>query len=123
MRVQDQKNILLGQLFTHAAMAQSGRLVEPTAAADAISALLTVAQKRSFLAESATSVILDVFDQIPPESVSKVTYVHPGSLHFFMTANSHSGRTPARIQAKRPNALVVTRMSLQMRVRIDHAWG
>ena len=54
-------------------MAQARRLTEPSAAADAITALLTISLKRSFLAESATTVILDIFDQMPHSTTVEVS--------------------------------------------------
>lgn len=48
----------------------------PQTAAASITALLTISKKRSFLAESAISVILDIFDVMPRDCVSELITSH-----------------------------------------------
>lgn len=70
--------MLLGQLFTQAALAQAGRLTDQETAAASITTLLAISKKRSFLAESATSVVLDICDKLPRASLQEIMVSHEG---------------------------------------------
>lgn len=56
----EQRDLLLGQAFLYAALAQGGALTAPQDAAAAIEALLCVAQSKPFMRELVMSVVLTV---------------------------------------------------------------
>lgn len=74
--MQEEKNVLLGQLFFHASLLQAHRLDTVDRAKQSITALFQIAKKRSFLQEACTSTVLDVLDGLPPGKAAELIDSH-----------------------------------------------
>ena len=76
MGVQEEKNVLLGQLFLHASLLQAHRLGTAQDAEKSITALFKVAHKRSFLYEACVSTVLDIIDALPSDEAMQLIDTH-----------------------------------------------
>lgn len=76
LAVQEEKNVLLGQLFLHASLLQARRLNTNENAEKSITALFKIAQKRSFLYEACISTVLDVLDGLPADLATQLIDSH-----------------------------------------------
>ena len=70
MKPSEQKNIQLGQLFMYGACVQAGRATSADSAASVVTALLTLASKRPFMAEACVAIVLDVCDALDSSAIS-----------------------------------------------------
>lgn len=74
--MQEEKNVLLGQLFFHASLLQARRLKTVDSAKQSITALFQIAKKRSFLQEACTSTVFDVLDGLPTDKAVELIDTH-----------------------------------------------
>ncbi|KAK4378537.1 hypothetical protein RND71_000399 [Anisodus tanguticus] len=90
MKGQDIKDCLLGRLFAYGAIARSGRLtLEWTADKNTpyikefVGSLVSLAAKKTYLQESAVSIILELVDKLPVEVSSNHVLEAPGLKEWF----------------------------------------
>lgn len=85
------KDVLIGRVFGYAAVVRSGRLVGREAAgqlAHCLQQLATLAAKRSYLHESAASVVLAALQPLKPKALGKALSAAPAVLEFMQREKS-----------------------------------
>ncbi|XP_027331081.1 rDNA transcriptional regulator pol5 [Abrus precatorius] len=113
MKGQEAKDCLLGRLFAYGALARSGKLAQEWSLdkntpciREFISLLISLANKKRYLREPAVSIILDLVEKLPAETLVNHVLEAPGLQEWFESA----------IEVGNPDALL---LALKVREKIS----
>ncbi|XP_072999992.1 rDNA transcriptional regulator pol5 [Typha latifolia] len=115
MKGQEVKDNLLGRLFSYGSLARSGRIAtewilddKTSIVKDFMSVVISLAGKKRYLSEPATSIILDMVEKLPGEAILTEVIKAPG-MHQWMDKAAEVGD---------PDALLLA-LKLQERLNVD----
>ncbi|XP_043711962.1 rDNA transcriptional regulator pol5-like [Telopea speciosissima] len=116
MKGQEARDCLLGRLFAYGALAQSGRIAEEwncdkntPIVKEFTSSVISLASKKRYLQEPASSVILDLIEQLPAEALLSHVLEAPGINEWFVGA----------VEVGNPDALLLA-LKLREQISVDN---
>ncbi|KAE9595052.1 putative DNA-directed DNA polymerase [Lupinus albus] len=117
MKGQEAKDCLLGRLFAYGALARSGRLTQEQSTdkntpyiKEFISILISLANRKRYLQESAVSIILDLVEKLPVEALLNHVIEAPGLQEWFEAAT----------EVGNPDALLLA-LKVREKTSVDHS--
>ncbi|KAM7474805.1 hypothetical protein LguiB_022048 [Lonicera macranthoides] len=116
MKGQEVKDCLLGRLFAYGALARSGRLTEEMISDNSslhvkefTSSLISLASRKRYLQEPAVSVILELVEKLPIDTVLDQVLEAPGLQEWFDGA----------IEGGNPDSLLLA-LKIREKISVDH---